>query len=92
MIYDISQPIFECEVYPGDPKPQKKPLLRISKGALYNLTAFSMCVHNGTHIDAPYHFLEDGNGVDRIELTKLIGPAYVETHNGEVSGSDARLN
>lgn len=90
MIYDISQPIFECEVYPGDPKPQKTEILRISNGALYNLTAFSICVHNGTHIDAPYHFLEDGIGVDRIDLTKCIGPSYVETHNGEVSGADAK--
>ena len=90
MIYDISQPLFECEVFPGDPKPEKKKLSRMSKGALYNLTAFSMCAHNGTHIDAPYHFIDDGKGVDQIELSRFIGPAYVETHNGQVSGEDAK--
>lgn len=90
MIYDISQPLFECEVFPGDPKPEKTELLRISKGGLYNLTAISMCVHNGTHIDAPYHFIENGNGVDRICLTRFVGPAYVETHHGEVKESDAK--
>lgn len=90
MIYDITQPLFECNVYPGDPKPEKKELLRMGKGAVCNLTAVSMCVHNGTHIDAPYHFLDDGKGVDRIELTRFIGPAYVETRHGDVSGSDAK--
>ena len=89
MIYDISQPVFECEVYPGDPKPEKTELKRIGKGDLYNMTAISMCVHNGTHIDAPFHFLKDGNGVDRIDLARFIGPAYVETFSGELSGADA---
>ena len=51
MIYDISQPIFECEVYPGDPKPELQPLSRIESGDLYNLTAFPMCAYNGTHVD-----------------------------------------
>ena len=90
MIYDISQPLFECEVFPGDPVPERKELSRIKDGAVCNLTALSMCAHNGTHVDAPYHFIEDGNGIDRIDLTRFIGPAYVETHNGEVSGTDAK--
>ena len=89
MIYDISQPLFECEVFPGDPKPEKTELLRIAKGDICNLTAVSMCAHNGTHIDAPFHFIEDGKSVDRIDLTRFIGPAYVETHNGDMNGSDA---
>ena len=90
MIYDITQPLFECEVFPGDPKPEKTELYRIKNGAICNLTALSMCVHNGTHIDAPYHFIDDGKAVDRIDLTRFIGPAYVETRNGDVSGSDAK--
>ena len=75
MIYDISQPLYECEVFPGDPKPEKTELLRISKGAVCNLTAISLCAHNGTHIDAPYHFIEGGKGVDQIDLNRFIGPA-----------------
>ena len=53
MIYDITQPLFECEVFPGDPRPEKKVVLRIENGDACNLTAFSMCAHNGTHVDAP---------------------------------------
>ena len=89
MIYDISQPVFECEVFPGDSRPEKTELMRIADGALYNLTAFSMCAHNGTHIDAPFHFLKDGKGVDKIDLSRCIGQAFVVTHDGNVSGEDA---
>ena len=45
-IYDISQEILGCQVYPGDPVPEKKTLCSMEKGDLYNLTAFSMCAHN----------------------------------------------
>ncbi len=48
-IYDISQEVFSCEVYPGDPMPEKTALKSMQDGEVYNLTAFSMCAHNGTH-------------------------------------------
>ena len=54
IIYDISQEVYSCQVYPGDPAPEKRVLSSMEKGDLYNLTAFSMCAHNGTHIDAPF--------------------------------------
>ena len=88
-IYDISQEVFGCEVYPGDPAPEKKRLSSMEKGGLYNLTAFSMCAHNGTHIDAPFHFLADGKTVDEICLDAFVGMAYVAEHRGIVSGRDA---
>jgi arylformamidase len=88
-IYDISQEIFGCQVYPGDPVPQKKILYSMEKDDLYNLTAFSMCAHNGTHIDAPFHFLKDGKTVDAICLEAFVGMAYVAEHHGIVTGDDA---
>ena len=57
-IYDISQEVFGCQVYPGDPTPKKRVISSMEKGDLYNLTAFSMCAHNGTHIDAPFFYVE----------------------------------
>lgn len=91
MIYDITQPLFECVVFPGDPKPEKTEVLRIERGDICNLTAISLCAHNGTHVDAPYHFLKDGKGIDEVSLEKFIGVVYVETHNGDVSAEDAKL-
>ena len=89
MIYDITQPLFECAVFPGDPKPEKKAICRMSDGSLYNLTALSMCAHNGTHVDAPYHFYGDGKGIDRIPLEKFIGLSFVTSHDGIVTAKDA---
>ncbi len=89
MIYDISQEVFGCQVYPGDPAPEYKRLCSMEEGDLYNLTAFSMCAHNGTHIDAPFHFLRDGKTADAMDLDVFIGWAYVAEHHGIVSGDDA---
>lgn len=88
-IYDISQEVFGCQVYPGDPTPKKMVISSMEKGDLYNLTAFSMCAHNGTHIDAPFHFIKDGKTVDSVSLDTFIGMAYVAEYNGIVSADDA---
>ena len=88
-IYDISQEVFSCQVYPGDPKPEKQTLCSTETGDLYNLTAFSMCAHNGTHIDAPFHFLGDGKTVEWMGLEHFVGDCYVARHNGDVLATDA---
>ena len=88
-ILDISQEVFGCRVYPGDPAPEKKRLSSMESGGLYNLTAFGMCAHNGTHIDAPFHFFENGKTVDALQLDAFVGKAFVAEHCGIVSGGDA---
>lgn len=88
-IYDISQEIFGCKVYPGDPAPKKEELSKISEGKVCNLSAFSMCAHNGTHVDAPYHFYEDGKTINEIALENFIGIAYVANHEGIITADDA---
>ncbi|MBR2616861.1 MAG: cyclase family protein [Clostridia bacterium] len=83
-IYDISQEVFSCQVYPGDPAPQKSVLMDMNQGDLYNLTAFSMCAHNGTHIDAPAHFIKDGERVETLGLESFVGTAYVVDCQGVI--------
>ena len=89
MIYDITQPLFECEVYPGDMSPQKIEVESMEKGSSYNLSNVMMCVHNGTHVDAPLHFIKEGKGIDEIPLEKFVGLAYVVSHDGDVLKEDA---
>ncbi len=89
-IYDISQEIFGCEVYPGDMSPRKIEDMRMERGDLYNLTSFQMCVHNGTHVDAPFHFYKDGKAVEELALEKMIGFSFVVEHDGLVTAEDAR--
>ena len=49
-----------------------------------------MCAHNGTHIDAPRHFIKDGKAVDEIPLEAFVGKAFVAEHHGIVTGDDAK--
>ena len=89
-IFDISQELFTCQVYPGDPAPKKTMLQSMDKGEAYNLTALNLCAHNGTHIDAPFHFIRDGKTVDELPPEVFVGMAYVAVHHGIVTGYDAQ--
>lgn len=88
-IFDISQEVFTCKVFPGDPSPVREKKLSINEGEVCNLTAFNMCAHNGTHVDAPYHFLNDGKTIDQVDMDRFIGPAYVIEHEGDIEKEDA---
>lgn len=88
-IIDISQEVFSSNIFPGDPSPSKKSLLSIKSGDVCNLTYFSMCAHNGTHIDVPFHFIEDGKTVDQMGLEPFVGDCFVVRHNGDVTAKDA---
>jgi arylformamidase len=63
----------------------------MDRGDLYNLTAFAMCAHNGTHLDAPRHFLADGETVGQTDLNKTVGPARVLDWTGPIGAKDAEI-
>ena len=89
-IYDITQEIFTCVVFPGDPVPEREIILETAKGDVCNLSKFSMCAHNGTHVDAPYHFIQDGKKLDEVPLDAWIGYAYVAAFEGTIKPGDIR--
>jgi len=88
-IYDISQEVFGCAVYPGDPAPERQVMLSISEGKMCNLTAFNMCAHNGTHVDAPFHFINEGRTIDQVDIDRFVGYCYVASHDGDITAEDA---
>ena len=49
----------------------------LANGDGVNLSKYAMGAHNGTHVDAPLHFLEGGFSVEKIDVGRLIGPALV---------------
>lgn len=76
--YDISVGVSpDLPIWPGDPSIELEQFSKISDGESANLTKISCCVHVGTHIDAPVHFIEGGAGIDSLPLEVLIGRAYV---------------
>ncbi len=89
-IYDISQEIFGCVVFPGDPKPKRNRIMQLGSGDVCNLTGFSMCAHNGTHVDAPCHFIDGANTIDQVDLARFIGYAFITFFDGEIKAEDAR--
>lgn len=89
MIIDISQAVFSCHVFPGDPLPVKTCMQSIEQGDICNLTAFSMCAHNGTHVDAPFHFLSDGDTIEQVGLEPFVGDCYVACWEGDVTEKGA---
>lgn len=91
MIYDITQELFSCKVFPGDPAPERRVLASIAEGSVCNVTAFSMCAHNGTHVDAPAHFIDGGRTVDQLPPEVFAGDCWVQRHTGEVSAADAEV-
>ena len=89
-IIDISQEVLSCKVYEGDPAPKANRIINMVDGGVYNLSALSLCAHNGTHVDAPLHFFKDGKSIDEMALENFVGECFVAEHNGDVSATNAR--
>ncbi len=78
MIYDISQTISTAiAVWPGDQKFRQRWSMRLTGGDSCNVSAVTMSVHTGTHVDAPYHFDESGPDISRVPLEPCLGLARV---------------
>lgn len=76
--YDLTLTISsDIPVWPGDPPVDLKRVSKIGDGANANVSHINMSVHTGTHVDAPYHFFENGETVENLPLKILIGRAYV---------------
>lgn len=78
-IYDVTVPLSkELVIYPGDPPVRIERKNIINKNdSKYNVSRISFGTHTGTHIDPPFHFIEDGITVDNLPLEMLIGRARV---------------
>ena len=77
-IYDITVPIRAgMPVYEGDPGVKIDPWSAFAKGDSSNVSMLNFGAHTGTHVDAPAHFIEGANTIDKLSLETLIGRARV---------------
>ena len=85
-IYDITVSIRpSMPTFPGDPRVNITRVFEISKGNPANVSLIGFGSHTGTHVDPPYHFIEDGIKIDELPLEVLIGEAFVyEVETDEV--------
>jgi arylformamidase len=77
-LLDVSVPLSSgMPTYPGNPEFELHPVTRIASGDPANNSRLLMGTHTGTHVDAPWHFLDEGAGVDGLRLDLLIGRTRV---------------
>ncbi|MGA9191073.1 MAG: cyclase family protein [Anaerolineales bacterium] len=77
-IHDISLGVrVGMPIWPGDPPLKLERFSAIASGDEANVTQWASCVHIGTHVDAPAHFIDGGASVDQLSLKDLNGRAYV---------------
>ena len=61
------------------------------KSMKYNITQLILSTHLGTHLDAPYHFFDEGRTVDKLDLGKCVGQARVVKLDGIGPGSQITI-
>jgi arylformamidase len=77
-LIDISVSLREdLPVWPGQPEVAMEPIFRLKNGDENNVTGLGICTHTGTHVDAEWHFIEDGQRMEALTPDRLIGPCYV---------------
>lgn len=74
-LIDLSHPLQHGQLgFPGDP--ELSVVIHDTIASIgYNVTRIGMSTHQGTHLDAPFHFFDDGKTVDEIPLERFYGPA-----------------
>jgi arylformamidase len=77
-IYDITIPVHpDMPVWPGDSGVRIERVRKIEEGDNANVSHLSLGAHTGTHVDAPYHFVSEGNTLDQVSIERFIGEALV---------------
>lgn len=77
-IHDVTLPVHVGMLtWPGDPSIDVLPSKRLVRGDSSNVSELRMGTHTGTHVDAPFHFIDGAPGVDGIPLASLVGPCEV---------------
>lgn len=80
---DLSHRVDEgTQVYPGDPRVRLEPATTIAADGV-NVLRVHLGSHSGTHVDAPYHFVEGGERVDAMDARLFVGPAVLMDVRGK---------
>lgn len=91
-LIDLSHPLEHGQqTFPSDPKLSIIPHGN-TKTLRYNITQIVMGSHQGTHLDAMYHFLDSGKTLDEMPLEWFYGAAYMfripKNANEEITAED----
>lgn len=82
-IVDLSHRVdANTQVFPGDPEPRFEPAATMARDGV-NVLSLHLGSHSGTHVDAPYHFVEDGARIDEMDPALFFGPAVLMDVRGK---------
>ena len=90
-LIDISVPLdANLATYPGNTPFSLEAIKRLANGDSSNVSTLHMSAHAGTHVDAPRHFFDSGEGVERLPLDMLCGRTRVVevSTRGPITGAD----
>jgi len=75
--YELSENI---PVYPGSPREMYRKNSRIAEGDPSNTSVITHYLHNGSHVDAPFHFDKEGIGIDEVPIENFMfqSPLVIE--------------
>jgi kynurenine formamidase len=96
-LIDLTHPIGPgMPVSVGFPEVRLMPILDQAKGAPANVEVLQIMLHTGTHADAPFHFVRDGQTMAELNPLSLSGSAVVVDFPGpggweEISADRLRL-
>ena len=81
-LYDVSVTLSaDLVVWEGDPSVQIEKLGDMSQGSDCNMTRLTLGAHNGTHMDAPLHFIKDATGI-ALDVLWLVEDSAVKEYLG----------
>ena len=70
--FDVTLPLTpDLPVWPGDDDVTVEPLSRIAQGGSANVTSLKFTSHVGTHVDAPWHFIDDGAKLNDLPIDRF---------------------
>ena len=76
-IFDLSVTLKTyMPIWPTSPLVNIAPIGIASRDG-YSIESYSWATHTGTHVDAPYHFIDTMTTVDELPLSQLVGEGYV---------------
>jgi kynurenine formamidase len=71
---------------------EQKPIASLAKNGVY-AEEWHMIAHNGTHMDAPVHYIAGGRAMEAYDVHELIVPAVViDIHERAAQDRDTQLN
>jgi len=77
-LIDVSVPLdAQLPTYPHNTPFALEAIKRLANGDSSNVSTLHMSAHTGTHVDAPRHFFDSGQGTESLALELLIGRARV---------------